>query len=104
MIFRFVPSDLQLQMWARVLKLDPEYGREAWRSTTNVKGVLKKWTSHPTAIPFTAPKPDNGLLPLVFQDQKDLEKQLAALQLSAGGVGAVATRVLGLIEGESLFL
>ena len=86
-------------MWTRVLKLDPAYGPEAWRTTTN-KGILKKWTSHPSAAPFTAPKPDSGLVPLAFQDQKDLEKQLAALQLSAGGMGAVSTRFLGLIEGK----
>lgn len=90
---------MQLQMWSRVLKLDPAYGPEAWRSTTN-KGALKKWTSHPSAAPFTAPKADSGLVPLNFQDQKDLEKSLSSLQLSAGGMRAVATRFLGLIQGK----
>ena len=63
------------------------------------KGLLKKWTSHPSAAPFNAPKPDSGLVPLAFQDQKDLEKQLANLQLSAGAMGAVSSRFLCLIEG-----
>ena len=97
--FRFQPSDIQLEMWARVLKRDPGYGPQAWRTNTN-KGAIKKWTSHPSAAPFTAPKPDSGLVPLVFQDQKDLEKQLSDLQLSAGGMGAVSTRFLGLIKGK----
>ena len=94
-----MPSEFQLVMWARVLKLDPEYGPDAWKTST-IKGILRKWTSHPSAAPFTAPKPDNGLVPLSFQDQKSLDKQLAALQLSAGGMGAVVTRILGLIEGK----
>ena len=97
-----MPSELQLEMWSRVLKLDPSYGDTAWK-TTSVSGLLKKWTSHPAASDFTAPKPDSGLIPLHFQDQKDLEKQLVALQNAAGGVGAVATRALGLIEGIIIF-
>ena len=87
-------------MWSRVLKLDPIYGETAWKSVS-VTGLLKKWTSHSAAADFTAPKPDNGLVPLHFQDNKELKKQLIALQNAAGGVGAVATRALGLIEGVS---
>ena len=59
-------------MWSRVLKLDPIYGETAWKAVS-VTGLLKKWTSHSAAADFTAPKPDNGLVPLHFQDNKELE-------------------------------
>ena len=52
------------------------------------------------AVPFKAPKSDIGLLPPVFKDKKELEKNLGFLQDIVGGVGVVSTKMLVLIEGK----
>ena len=96
----FVPSELQREMWGCILRLEPEYGEEAWMNL-KVAAIVKKWTGHPdSAVTFSAPAPDKGLRPLKFNDHKEMEKKLVTLQSTAGGAGAICTRMLLLLEGR----
>ena len=94
----FVPTDKQLQMWIRALKLDPDYGKEAW-TKVRAKGLIKKWVDHPSAGAFTAPEPEEGVPGLVFPDHKEFEKDFSRLQDAAGTIAAIATRIMCLIQG-----
>ena len=84
------------------MKLDPAYG-DAWLKP-KIGNIVKKWTSNPGAAAFAAPKADCNLVPLKFADQRALEKQLIGLQAAAGGVGAITTRVLWLMEEKAKVL
>ena len=96
----FVPTEMMLQIWNRVLRHEPEYGEDAW-SNLNLGALIKKWTGHPTAsFAFGAPSVDPGLRPLKFQDHKELEKKLVHLQTNAGGMAAIAIRLMCLLEGS----
>ena len=99
----FVPSEKQLEMWMRSLKLDPDYGKNAW-ATVRAKGTIKKWTSNPSASAFTAPEAEEGVPNLVFPYHKEFEKDFVRLQDAAGSIAVIATRVLCLIEGQCLFV
>ena len=95
----FVPSSLMVQVWDSILRHEVEYGEDAW-TNLNVGAISKKWTGHPeSALAFAAPAVDPGLRPLKFQDHKDLDKKLVTLQTNAGGVGAIAIRMVCLLEG-----
>ena len=92
-------GDIQLQIWSSALRLDPDFGEEAWRKL-NVSNIVSKWTGHPSAgAAFGAPKPDPALPGLRFDNQRTLEKQLIGLQASTGAMAAAATRVMCLFEG-----
>ena len=97
----FVPSLYQLELWESVLRHDPEWGQEAWMKN-NVSHILSKWTSHPEADAFTPPAKDNGLPKLEFPAQKEKEKVLLPFQAAAGGIAAIATRVMALFEGKEI--
>merc|ERR1711954_620864 len=95
----FVPSSLMVQVWNSILRHEAEYGEDAW-TNLNVGAISKKWTGHPeSALAFAAPAVDPALRPLKFQDHKDLDKKLVTLQTNAGGVGAIAIRMVCLLEG-----
>ena len=97
----FVPSEFQLVIWGDALRHDAQkFGQEGWRKM-NVSPIIKKWTSNPTAEAFTPPAPDKSLPKLFFQNQKEQEKALIKLQGPAGAIGAIATRLLGLFDGET---
>ena len=93
----FIPGELQLQFWEEAIKHDEGYGKAAWK-TLNVSHTLKRWTSSPAASSFTAPEPDPGLSPLECAEMMEHENELVSFQQMAGGVGAVATRVLALFD------
>ena len=94
----FVPTEKQLEMWMRALKLDPDYGKDAW-TKVKAKGIIKKWVDHPSAGAFTAPEPEEGVPGLVFPDHKEFEKDFSRLQDAAGTIAAIATRIMCLIQG-----
>ena len=92
----FVPSDFQKELWLKAVKLTPEFGKTAWM---NLKAsiLISKWTSHPLADAFTAPKLDPGLIGLHYEDLKASEKQMVFLQNCSGAMAAIVTRVLAVI-------
>ena len=99
----FVPSEQQLVMWMTSLKLDPEYGKDAWQKM-KVGGMVKKWSGNPAASSFTAPEVDAGIPPLKFSDHKSFEKEFVKLQNAAGTSAIIGTRIIALIEGEFVCL
>ena len=62
---KFVPGEMQLEIWNQIIKFDPEYGQDAWLKYS-VGSLLDKWTGHPSAAPFNAQKPDSALSGLRF--------------------------------------
>ena len=95
----FVPSEFQLEVWGQALQHDVSYGQNAWK-TPNTSSILAKYTRDPSADAFTPPAPDRSLPRLVYHNQKEKEKFLLKVQASAGGMGAIATRLLGLLDGK----
>ena len=75
------------------------FGEDAW-AKLQTKRLLGKWTGHPEASPFTAPAPDGGLQ-LPYAEQVEQDKQLVSLQNTVGGMAAISTRMLGLMDEQA---
>ena len=98
------PSKHQVDLWSRVVKLDEaRFGEAAWRKL-KIGSIVTKWTSHPSAAPFSAPRADSNLVPLKFADQRALEKQMIALQTAVGSMGAITSKIIGLMEDKARVL
>ena len=98
-----MPSETMKDIWGKVLMHHADYGKEAWTKQKTTK-YLNKWTAHPSATCFTAPERDNGLRDLPFTEMVDYDNQLIGLQNNVGGVGAIASRILALMEEKAILL
>ena len=95
---REAPDPLQVVLWDSGRKVTSEYGDEDWKKLS-IKGIVKRFTSHPGAVMFSAQKPDSQLLELHYKDRKDREKLYVEIQNAQGAIGAMSTKLLLKLQG-----
>ena len=55
---------MQRLLWESGRKTTSEYSENDWKNN-GVKGIVKKWTDHPMAATFAAPKADPQVASIV---------------------------------------